>query len=1061
MLTGLFTKLRCFATGLRGRLVMASLVVEVAMMAALIGNNLRLIDENLQAQAERRIAAIELAYKTAVSVPMITRDYATLRDVIDGLRQGTDINYIVVTDTSGVVLAASGLPADQSVPSPDAPSQGDMRPVRFGVDVMGQTYGHVHYGLNMAFLKEARSALLAQGTAIAGLALVISAVLLYAVGFWLTRHLTNLANASDHISQGNYGVKLPYTSSDEVGQLTQNFNRMAEAVQARVSELADHLTRQKVILQALGEGIYGVDPDGRCTFINPAALEMLGYTEEEVVGSDTHSLFHHSHPDGSTYHQSDCPVSLTQVDGQDRRHEDWLWHKDGHGFPVSMVTTPLVLKGESHGTVVSFWDISASRAAALALKESLDQLTAFAHALPDIVVVKDGQSRWQMMNHAAEDALQLKGSAWQGKCNAEMALERPAYKAFHEAADASDQLAWAHGDVSLSIEHIHAAGEVPRICEVRKIPVFADNGSPKALMVIARDITERIETEQQLRKLSLAVEQSPESIVITDLMGHIEYVNTAFVNVTGYTLNEALGQNPRILKSDKTPPETHIALWEALTAGNIWRGEFINKRKDGAEYIESATIAPVREADGRVSHYLAIKQDITEHIRTKERVHKLAFTDNLTGLANRAMLLERLEVTLAYTKRQGTDGALILFNLDRFRNLNDARGHRLGDLFLVAVGDRLGSLLGTHDTLARVTADEFAILLTWPDTAGQTASRLAMALAEQIHAALRQPFVFGDEASLVTASLGITLLPQSMDDTPQEVLRRADTALHRAKHAGGNQSAFFDVSMGELTQQRFRTENELRRGIAANELRLFLQRQVNASGKLVSAEALVRWQHPERGLLAPGAFIPIAEESDLIIELENWVMRETCRHMAREEMAGQPLHVSVNVSPRHFRQTGFVNWLIGLLAQEGNDPAYLTLEITEGMVIDDIDELIGKMNRLAQMGIHFSIDDFGTGYSSLAYLKRLPIDELKIDKSFVQDAPTDPDDGALVQTILSIASNLHLKVVAEGVETPEQAQFLNDRAEVIHQGYLFGRPEQAEIFLQRRRAEIHPGSGTS
>jgi len=303
----------------------------------------------------------------------------------------------------------------------------------------------------------------------------------------------------------------------------------------------------------------------------------------------------------------------------------------------------------------------------------------------------------------------------------------------------------------------------------------------------------------------------------------------------------------------------------------------------------------------------------------------------------------------------------------------------------------------------------------------------------------------------VTASLGITLFPLSVDDTPQEVLRRADTALHRAKDAGGNQSAFFDVGMGELTQQRFRIEHELRQGIAAGELRLFIQPQVNAAGQIVSAEALVRWQHPDRGLLPPGVFIPIAEESDLIIELENWVTREACRLMAREEMAGYPLHLSVNISPRHFRQSGFVDWLIELMGQEGNDPGYLTLEITEGMVIENVDELIAKMNRLSKLGIHFSIDDFGTGYSSLAYLKRLPIDELKIDKTFVQDAPTSPDDGALVETILAIAKHLHLKVVAEGVETMAQADFLNARAEVIHQGYLYGRPEPAEGFLARRR----------
>lgn len=1045
-------KLPGFARGLRFRLFIASLLIESVMMVVLVGNSLRLIDVSLVRQTERRVTAMELAYKTAVALPLAARDYASLRDVLDGWRQADDITYLVVTDTEGNVLAASGLADDKVLPPPSQDFRNvDVLHVRFPVDVLGQNYGVVHYGLSMEFLKTARHDLMLQGALIASAELLLSFLVLYAVGFWLTRHLAHLTEASSRIAAGSYQIRLPYASQDEVGQLTQNFNRMAEAVESRVTELATLLARQKIILQALGEGIYGQDSDGRCAFINPAALTMLGYTEADVLGEDPHALFHYSHADGTAYPKSDCPAFNTFHDGQPRSVEDWFWRKDGSRFPVAIIITPMVLDGVIQGTVVAFRDISESRAAAQALKDSHDRLIAFINALPDIVVIKDGQSRWQLMNHAARDALDLANFDWQGKDNCELALLRPAFRAFHVEAQATDELAWRKVSISLSTEHIFAEGATPRISEVRKMPVFGANGERLALMVIARDITERIQTESQLRKLSLAVEQSPENIVITDLAGRIEYVNAAFVVNTGYTRDELMGQNSRVIKSGKTPVETYRTLWSAIKLGDIWRGEFINRRKDGSEYYENATIAPVREADGQISHYLAIKQDVTEQRRTQEQIYRLAYHDTLTGLPNRAMLLERLELAMAITKRQEVENALILFNLDRFKNINDARGHRSGDQLLLAVSERLGQQLREGDLLVRVAADEFACLLLMTQSSTETASRQALAVAEKIHAALRQPFDFGGEQALVSASLGITLYPQSSDDSPQEVLRRADTALHRAKDAGGNQSAFFDVGMGELIQQRFRIERELRAGISEGELRLFIQPQVNAAGSVVSGEALVRWQHPSRGLLPPGVFIPIAEESDLIIALENWVTREACRLLAQEEMAGYPLHLSINICPRHFRQSGFVDWLIDLMQQEGNDPSYLTLEITEGMVIDNIDELIAKMNRLSKLGIHFSIDDFGTGYSSLAYLKRLPIDELKIDKTFVQDAPTDPDDGALVETILAIASHLHLKVVAEGVETQAQAEFLNARAEVIHQGYLYGRPEPAGGFLARRR----------
>ncbi|MDO9225234.1 MAG: EAL domain-containing protein [Pseudomonadota bacterium] len=473
--------------------------------------------------------------------------------------------------------------------------------------------------------------------------------------------------------------------------------------------------------------------------------------------------------------------------------------------------------------------------------------------------------------------------------------------------------------------------------------------------------------------------------------------------------------------------------------------------KTGEDEICRLSDAFNQMADAVETREHALQQEISEKERGAAEIHRLAFFDGVTGLPNRVLLVDRLKQQLASGRRSGLQEALILINIDRFKTINDARGHNFGDALLRELAARLSGLLRDGDTLARLTADEFALML--PDL-GQhmhQVSRRALVVAEKIHAALHDALQIEDEGVIITASLGIAMFSEEPDETPEDILRRADTALHRAKAAGGNQSAFFERGMGESAEQRFRIERELRNAIPAGELRLYLQPQVDAEGKLVGAEVLVRWQHPTRGLLPPGVFIPVAEESDLIVDLGAWVLTETCTLMAREDMAGHPLHLSVNMSPRHFRRNGFVVWVRDLLAASGADPGHLTLEVTEGLMIDNLGEVVAKMEELARLGIHFSVDDFGTGYSSLAYLKRLPIHELKIDKTFVQDAPSDPDDAALVETILSVARHMHLKVVAEGVETEEQADFLNARGTVIHQGYLYGRPEPAETWISRWR----------
>jgi len=445
-------------------------------------------------------------------------------------------------------------------------------------------------------------------------------------------------------------------------------------------------------------------------------------------------------------------------------------------------------------------------------------------------------------------------------------------------------------------------------------------------------------------------------------------------------------------------------------------------------------------------------QDYEEQEVTKAHLHNLAYYDSLTGLPNRALLIKRLEQLLTTAAAEQGEGVLMFFNLDRFKTLNDARGHATGDSLLRAISARIHPLLHPDDTLARVGADEFALLLHRPGEYATTFRLTVTELSDRLHAALRQPLHIGSDEVAITFSLGMIVFVPGSGASASDIMRCADTALHQAKQRGGNQTVFFEQTMSKTVEHRFRIERELRRAVQAGELRLFLQSQVEPpAGSIVGAEALVRWQHPERGLITPAAFIPIAEETDLIIDVGMWVFTEACTLLTRSELADSPLRLSVNISPRHFRQPSFVNWVKDTVQATGANPRQLTLEITEGLLIDNLNDIIAKMTALTAIGIRFSVDDFGTGYSSLTYLKRLPIHEIKIDKSFVQDAPTDPNDATLVDTILAVAERMHLDVVAEGVETREHAAFLNSRGKILHQGYLYSRPEPAEDWLERLR----------
>lgn len=576
-------------------------------------------------------------------------------------------------------------------------------------------------------------------------------------------------------------------------------------------------------------------------------------------------------------------------------------------------------------------------------------------------------------------------------------------------------------------------------------------GKPDEVGALAETFNRMAEAVQDrdrnLVTFSQAVEQTPASILITDLDGHIEFVNSAFTRSTGYTPDEVVGKNPRMLQSGDTPPETYNALWKALKRGKAWEGELLNRRKDGTVYSELAIIAPVRNSQGVVAHYLAVKQDITEMKLAAAEIHNLAFFDPLTALPNRRLLMDRLEQALLAGRRSQQHGAVLMLDLDNFKALNDTRGHAVGDVFLKEVARRLTDSVRQEDTVSRLGGDEFVVILESLGLDVNAAGLLAEQIAEKVRAALGEGYLLpGERIPYITsASIGICLF-HDHDDARDELLKHADVALYQAKDAGRNQVRFYDQTMQAAIDERAQMESALRQALTDHELRLYYQPQVNDAGIIIGAEALLRWQRADGTFVSPAEFIPLAEESGLILPIGEWVFKTACAQLKAWSAKPQTQHLdlAVNISGRQFLLPDFVPRIAECMTECGINPRRLKLELTESVLLDNLEPVIQRMRELKALGVRFSLDDFGTGYSSLSYLKRLPLNQIKIDQSFVRDIGKDANDDAIVRAIVAISDSLELEVIAEGVETEAQRIFLQQNGCKAFQGYLFGRPMPIE-----------------
>ena len=548
-------------------------------------------------------------------------------------------------------------------------------------------------------------------------------------------------------------------------------------------------------------------------------------------------------------------------------------------------------------------------------------------------------------------------------------------------------------------------------------------------------IDELRKSEARLRKLSLAVEQSPGVVVITDLEGRIEYVNPKFSEVTGYSFSEVVGENPRILQSGLVARESYQQLWAHLQAGKEWQGELINKHKTGHLFWEWAKICPLRNEQGVITHYIGVKEDITDRKNYEKQLEHLATHDDLTGLANRALLQDRFAQALAHARRLKHKVAIILLDLDRFKLINDSYGHNLGDELLCLVAARLRATVRETDTVARFGGDEFVVLLETVDGADS-----AWTIAGKILQAINQPYPLAGRSLSISASLGLSLAPDDGDEA-LALIRNADIAMYQAKQRNG-EVAFYNEEMNRRLNEQVDLEEGLRQALARDELLLYYQPKVDLrSGCITGCEALLRWQHPERGMVSPGQFIPLAEETGLIVPIGAWVLQEACRQNLAWQAAGlAPLLMSVNLSVRQFQAGNLCADVRTTLEQCGMPAALLDLELTESITIEDPDRAQQILHALKGLGVSLSLDDFGTGYSSLIYLSRFPFNHLKIDQSFVQNITQDSSAIDLLRGIIDIAHTLKLTAIAEGVETREQLETLIDHGCDVLQGFLFSKP---------------------
>ncbi|WP_019935531.1 EAL domain-containing protein [Oceanimonas smirnovii] len=679
------------------------------------------------------------------------------------------------------------------------------------------------------------------------------------------------------------------------------------------------------------------------------------------------------------------------------------------------------------------------------LKSSESRLRAITSALPDLMFVMDEDGRYlEAMASNASLLYPVNDSV----------IGRRVHDLF-EPVQANRFVAFIRQTLNSQktqrLEYELNTHDGMRIFESQAQVMDRGEGSKPAVVILTRDITQRLQNETELRIAATAFEGF-EGMMITDADKKILRVNRAFTDITGFSSDDVIGKTPSILSSGQHSRDFYQHMWQSINEHNHWQGEIINKRKSGQVYPQWLSVSAVRDKHQHITHYVASITDITQQKKDAERINHLAFYDEVTGLPNRRFLHERLQHYLS-GERQESAG-LIFIDLDNFKAINDLWGLPVGDELLRQAARRLSRPLRQQDMVARLGGDEFVVLLSGLPTEQAAAATELEAVGLRLLTLLEQAYTHEGHQLKCSASLGVVLLNDS-SATADELVQQAELAMYDAKSGGRGKLRFFDPKMQEAVAQRLLLQQDISRGLDHGEFIAYFQPQFDYQGHITGAEALARWEHPEQGLLAPGAFIEVAEQAGLMNRIDREVLHHACSYMAAwaELSAATSFTLSVNISAARLYQPEFIDDVLAIFRQTGVDPARIKLEITESMLLNDMPMAIGRMQILKQHGVRFAIDDFGTGYSSLLYLQQLPLDQLKIDQSFVRALP-DNNSLNIIKAIIALAHSLKLEVIAEGVETEAQRQLLYQHGCEHYQGYLLARPKPADQLEARLQQQL-------
>ena len=813
---------------------------------------------------------------------------------------------------------------------------------------------------------------------------------------------------------------------------------IADITERKLAEakVRDSEERYRTLIEWSPEAI-AVHSAGKIVFANPAAVRLFGaQREQDLLGKPVLDLIHQDYHEAISKRANSIAISGGSVPMIEVKY----LQLDGTVVDVEVQGKSITYDGRP-AVLGAMRDITARKQAQEALQENREKYRALSEAASEAIFISE-QGKCLEQNTRAQDmfgysnaeAVGRPGTDWIAPGDRDRVMKNmlSGYELPYEVTglrkDGSTFAALLHGKM------MHYKGKVVRVTTMA-------------------DLTERKQAEEAQRIAATAME-SQQGMTITDARGNILRVNRAFTEITGYSSDEVLGRNPRLLASGRHDAAFYAALWNSIGKNGSWQGEIWNRRKSGEVYPEWLSISAVKNNTDQTTHYVAAFTDITSRKSAEDQIQSLAFFDPLTRLPNRRLLLDRLDQALTSSVRHQHKNALLFIDLDDFRTLNDTLGHFQGDSLLEQVAQRLIACVREGDTVARLGSDEFVVLIEDLSGSEIEAASQAKNVSTKIIAALNQPYQLANGEHHSTPSIGVTLFgsdPQESKDAP---LKRAELAMFQAKASGRNGLSFFDPQMQIEVMNRATLEADLHEAVLAEQFVPHYQAQVVGAGRLTGVEALVRWLHPVRGLIPPADFIAVAEETGLIIPIGQGVLKAACEQLAlwakRPEMA--QLSVAVNVSARQFQHEDFVANVQAALAGAGANPRRLKLELTESLLVKDVEGIIAKMNTLKAMGVNFSLDDFGTGYSSLSYLKRLPLDQLKIDQSFVRNILTDPNDAAIAKMVIALADSLGLTVIAEGVEIEAQRDFLAHQGCHSYQGYLFSRPLPIDEFEAFARA---------